>query len=815
MGILRLEGCRLEPWASYLKGLGILRILSQQRKNGMDLPLASWEDDVFCISCGLDIEGLADFIQNEYRPTPIVSPWNGSSGFGPGDNTKPIEWIMAQNGGRFSEYQAAIAEVRTWPELDPGGTTALDLLHAARKDLEDRSGKDLGPQAMLAAAGKVKSSDIVGNLKLGKADAKEAAADLDAMIAVEVVKDTSEWQTLSRMQLDEMRANIDSLSDMTIRTSFQMVAKSLAKVMTRSKKLARSESKEIVIAKCRKNLSDEAVEWVDSATLLDPDMKGQYPPIVGGGGNEGRLDYSMTFMSALGRVLEEPMDKGLLLNSLIASPSSSLVESKMGMLDPGRSGGYNQGFGIEQKDFISNPWDFILALEGLMVFASSMTRKGNESLSSTLATPFTVRSSPIGYGSSSGADAKKVAFEIWAPVWNRPMPYLEVRSMISEGKVALGNTSPRNGVEFSEAIATYGIDRGIASFTRFGILERRGDSKVVVPLGRFAVGPNRMGSIILDLVEPLRRVDKFLQSSPSTPPASLLQTRRDVDRHILLVAQNGSAEAAKRLLASIGQMEVSLSTRSRNSEPKKPAPIRALNPDWVLACNDGCLEVRVAAALASIGGPGEVGPIRANIEKVSPREPWKWSDGEQFAWEGRDFEGRLASVSARRIIAGKAADTRKPQENMRVYIHENDAFAFAQGDLDNALLESLLFGFLWVDWSGSDSTVAEINRTFSKPIRRMPPNPDWQLLRATFGGWSGQTGALVQTDQTILNLLVTGRVKAACSEARRALFRMDIRTESIDFPDHAGGRGYAASMLIPVIGEPGLTIARMQPVEGA
>lgn len=74
-----LQGCNPTPLASYLKALAVLRLVAEQ---GGDPDAAGfWRDDEFVLRSSLDREALLKFFLESYRPTPIISPWNGGSGF--------------------------------------------------------------------------------------------------------------------------------------------------------------------------------------------------------------------------------------------------------------------------------------------------------------------------------------------------------------------------------------------------------------------------------------------------------------------------------------------------------------------------------------------------------------------------------------------------------------------------------------------------------------------------------------------------------------------------------------------------------------
>ncbi|MCL6442096.1 MAG: type I-U CRISPR-associated protein Csx17, partial [Alicyclobacillus sp.] len=106
-----LRGCRPTPLASYLKALGVLRLVSQQA--GGASTTGWWEEEVFHLRSSLNEEDLVQFFLEDYRPTPIMAPWNGGSGFfpkGPKDNKRiAVESILYSRSERFAIYRRAIS----------------------------------------------------------------------------------------------------------------------------------------------------------------------------------------------------------------------------------------------------------------------------------------------------------------------------------------------------------------------------------------------------------------------------------------------------------------------------------------------------------------------------------------------------------------------------------------------------------------------------------------------------------------------------------------------------------------------------------
>lgn len=104
-----LGGCQPTPLAHYLKALGVLRLVGEQCD---DQARGWWQEDVFRLACRLDRDSLEKFFLYDYRPTPMLAPWNGGSGFYPKDNKSGIEPITSSTAKRFSEYRQAISHAR-------------------------------------------------------------------------------------------------------------------------------------------------------------------------------------------------------------------------------------------------------------------------------------------------------------------------------------------------------------------------------------------------------------------------------------------------------------------------------------------------------------------------------------------------------------------------------------------------------------------------------------------------------------------------------------------------------------------------------
>src|ERR1700693_2819660 len=108
-----LPGCTAEPLMGYLKALGILRLVAEQKDSNAR---GSWRDGVFVLRSTLDLAGLEAFLLEEYRPSPFVAPWGARSGFFKGSSEKTareaVDAIASTNAARFERFRSVIADVR-------------------------------------------------------------------------------------------------------------------------------------------------------------------------------------------------------------------------------------------------------------------------------------------------------------------------------------------------------------------------------------------------------------------------------------------------------------------------------------------------------------------------------------------------------------------------------------------------------------------------------------------------------------------------------------------------------------------------------
>ena len=129
---IRLNGCRTRPLASYLKSIGTLRAVSRHDRSAKGW----WKDDVFFLSSSLSNSELSKFFLTEYSPTPLISPWNGGSGFYPKDQKRGFDAIAASKAQRFADYREAISagrELTAGRDASPKNEEKEEMLLRAAK----------------------------------------------------------------------------------------------------------------------------------------------------------------------------------------------------------------------------------------------------------------------------------------------------------------------------------------------------------------------------------------------------------------------------------------------------------------------------------------------------------------------------------------------------------------------------------------------------------------------------------------------------------------------------------------------------------
>ena len=517
--LLVLDGCTPTPLASYLKALGVLRLLSSAANNvtgeGAD-PHARgwWEDERFHLGTTLTREEVLRFFLEDYAPSPIIAPWNGGSGFYPKDNKDGFAQLAVEvTGKRFELISSTIR-------------------HAVQ---------------------------IVNYFQLNERPEGQAKIEL--------------------------------------------------------------------VAKLRSELSDGTLAWLDAALALSGQGPA-YPPLLGTGGNDGRLDFTNNFMR---RLVAKKKPAGLfdasdgspsrsacqlLQGALFSTTLLGLSSASVGQFAPGAAGGPNGTTGFEASGEV-NPWDFVLMLEGTAAFAGTASRRHQNIAGARASFPFTVRAVGAGWGGVELADENDARAEFWAPLWTRPARFCEIDSLLGEGRAVLNGQTARDGIEFARAASGLGVSRGFSEFERFGFLMRSGKAYLATPIGRRLAIPSPGTRLVSDLdtgrwLERARQVSRKDGGSEAARQA----VKRLEDALFGLLVPAPTVDRVQTMLIALGKCVewLAVSPDGRQSV-RSPPPL--LSSSWIRQADDGTPEFRIAVALASLGLPPPTPLGRSAPESVA------------------------------------------------------------------------------------------------------------------------------------------------------------------------------------------------------
>lgn len=676
---VELTGCTPEPLMAYLKTLGILRLVSEQKD-----PAARgwWQNDVFHLRSTLDRDALVKFFLKEYEPTPIVAPWAGGSGFFKKDNKKAVEALCGTNVSRCRAYADVIRQVR----------------------------------------------QVIDNEGIG-----------------EKPKD---------------------------------------------------EDKTRLIRHYRRELPDEVVAWMDAAMVLQQDGQG-FAPLLGTGGNDGRLDFTQNFMQRIVSLdlhkNQQPTgeSRAWLAQAFFASPAK-LSSASVGQFAPGRAGGPNATQGME-GDSTDNPWDFLFMMEGALLLAGAAVRRFGIAVSARAAFPFTVRTVAAGFDSPASKDEAESRGELWLPLWTRPTSFLELRRLFGEGRTEVHGRTARDGADFARAVAGLGVDRGIIEFNRFGFLKRSGKAFLAAPLGRFEV-VERTEADLLRQIDPW--LDRFRRAAgdKNAPPRFSIALRR-IDAAIFDFCKYGGAPIFQRAIIALGAAERELANAERFREDKKLKPLAGLSADWIKAArapDNGDFDI--ALALAGVrhdpdkcGRQPRIGPLRANFEPVDWQKRCRaWAEKERcVVWNAADLPTNLANVLQRRLMDGARAGCERLPLASRFTTPTDTVAAFLAGELDDEHIEQLIWGLMLLDMRRAEDQTFDQRQgaidTSASPLPR-----EYALLKLLFlprplavqrqgdACWwrlagADEPGLTIRPEPRILPLVRAGRIGEACRIAAQRL----------------------------------------------
>jgi len=726
-----LTGCAPTPLAFYLKALGTLRIVGEQKDRDTR---GWWQDEHFFLLTQLDRTELERFFLEEYSPTPFISPWNKGSGFY-GVKDAALAELESSQGLRFKAFRTGIAEAR-----------------------------------------------------------KQLTAISDADAAVRVLKSkTKKKKGMTPTQADAARALKQD-------PDFK---KDLAEADRRFKQL-----KADLFSPCLRSWRGPHRAWMDAAVVQRDSGKLAWPSLLGTGGNDGNLDFTNNAMQRLTELFDLASADGhpksraaeLLAQALWGHPSDKLDSgAAIGQFFPSGAGGANSANGAEGESLV-NPWDFVLMLEGSVLFSSRATRRLDPSSMSRASAPFAVRSHPVGHG-SKGRE-KDERGEQWMPLWSQPTSTTELCTLLGEARIQLGKQLADRPIDVARAIARIGIARGIDGFTRFGYLERNGQAKIAVPLGRVNVHAKARSRLIDDLAPWLGRLQRASRGDGATGRLSGAESVLGDAVFASLTHDDSPDRWQAVLLAAVGVEAIQASGTAFEA-----GPMPKLSPDWVAAADDGSPEFRLARAL----GSGAASYFRGR-----PRDPLRhhWlplrEGGRRFLTQerrllrdtrvvmfGREPTSDLSALVERRLIeATQSGERRLPIVAARgCSAHPADLAQAITGAVDLSRVSALARAFMAVRWDRWQPPCRE------PLVKGEWPDEAWMALRLAHLAWPLAEGRSIPVDESVIRRLIAGDAGAAVETALRRLRSGGLLPPlSGACADPATARLWAAALAFPISG---------------
>ena len=666
--IMTLDGCAPTPLASYLKALGVLRLISSDTNHvdgrAVD-PKARgwWGDERFHIRTTLDRAALCRFFLNDYAPSPIIAPWNGRAGFLEGDAGDANDTKMRPKAQRVAEMETSesprFGNLRTTisASREESSISQYNSFRTAVNSIEKQ---------MKAMVGEEKS----------QAETKKKEAERSARTAKEFL-------------LPRLRSNTDALHVTYIDACYALSMENFPAPL--------------LVGGGVDGSRDFGSDFIETL------------------GNLFDLDGGTPHEQATGE----------LTGSLFATCERSERRGSLGLFTPMQSGlKSTTGFevGGDKAIYPLNSWDVVFAMEGAMVFAGTLTRRWGATGDSRAAFPFTFDPVGAGAGGLSVADPNRPRGEIWTPLWNKPATYSEVSAVFSEGRLTLGRRAARTGLDAARSVARIGQARGIGSFERYSLIQP--DSKMpyqATPLGRFTAPTRPRPDLIADLeaggwLESARR-----HAGSATCPAHAKSAMRRLQDALFQMTDAGQSGAGTRnALIALGGFVRWIVTNRNAREGLRLPPV--VSRAWILAADDDSPEFRVATALAGLGLAGHrpggamsvatgaaddtpgtqtsskvppmashLAPIDEDRYSIDRRAVWSASAmTPNVVWGTGNLVTNMIAILERRLVEATIRGLQDKPFAGAVNARLDDAAAFLSGDFDDSRCAALLAGLIWV-----------------------------------------------------------------------------------------------------------------------
>lgn len=583
------------------------------------------------------------------------------------------------------------------------------------------------------------------------------------------------------------------------------------------------DAKRGLIPRCRQVWRGAEREWLDAALVLGQDLTPVYPSLLGTGGNDGRLDFTNNYYQRLGDLFDFTSPAGVATAganwwwdaALFGTPDArARTGLAVGQFLPGLAGGANASNAPDAESRV-NPVDFVLALEGTLLFRGHLTRRLDSAEYSEAAAPFAIPARSAGYSTASSMEGIPRG-EQWVPLWEAPLRVTELRQVFAEGRARIGSRPVREPLQFANAIARLGTARGITAFQRFAYAERNGQSNLAVSLGRFTVPDTASERArIVDVLESwLVRLAR--QARSPNAPARFRSAERTLGDAVLCVTQHLDEPLRwQRVLLALGDVEAIMASGTGFAA----GPVPTLQPEWVSASDDGSPEFRLAVSLALQHGIDERGrrdgvrrhwlPLDESRQRfattgdLTQKRLARRSDQVMFARDGK--ADAIALIERRCIEARQAGARQLPLlPAFGAAAHLSDIAALLAGRVDVDRLMALARALMAVDLRAWNKRPAAL----SVPTGSAYPDDSWIAIRLTLLPWP-LDGKPIGFDPAIIRRLGVGDLCGAYELASRRLRAVGLDCPvRAPFSDPSAAGLQAAALAFPITSQTASALAR-------
>lgn len=517
-------------------------------------------------------------------------------------------------------------------------------------------------------------------------------------------------------------------------------------------KKKRAELKPDIVAAMRNGWSSSAVDWFDACLSLEEDARFGF--LFGTGGNEGSADITNNFWELIEETVGLPTPevdaREALVGAIFGGPRVGGTSRTAGQHFPLAAGSFNCGQGFFSSSS-TNPWDVILMMEGAVLFTGATTKRLSQYGKGKAAFPFMIDhlvtgelSTSINDEATQDGQVVRCRAEFWMPLWRSATSLPEIRALLSEGRLQRrsGETTEHT-LHAMEATKTLGSSRGVETFHRVGLFERRGKGYYLASSLGFHATTGSAESFATQLAEIdgfRQQVYRNLRSGPGIPDRVMRARQRFHAALATLLErdENGAVSASDALLgvlAGASGIEREVALLKDRAQLLTPCPV--LTNSWLP--NHVCgSEYALALAVAGIVRWGEssssdrqrpaVESVRANLLPVARQgRSWVWDKTTRSAvWtRGAPLDANLAAVLRRRLIdAERGAGEGLPLWSPHAASFE-DLLAFWQGTFDEPRVIDLIQALSLIDTEAWTDTSIEMRHDRDEPTPDLHTGAVW------------------------------------------------------------------------------------------